>query len=216
MRAITEYRHVLWDFNGTVLNDLELCLQIQRDMLSSRGLPPISRERYLDTFTFPIKNWYADMGYDVSDYDNTAQEWNVAYNSHAPACGLNNGFLRLSDTLRRHGIGQSILSACQQELLNSLLDNLDIADRFEHIYGQNNVLGESKINLGAALVKRLGTASGRLLMIGDTLHDLSCAHAIGCDCALVSVGHQSHERLASRWPDVFPSFSDLLRTLLPR
>lgn len=47
---------IFFDFNGTIINDVDLCLNILNEMLKENGLEPITLERYREIFTFPIKN----------------------------------------------------------------------------------------------------------------------------------------------------------------
>ena len=49
---------LIWDFNGTILDDMELCLAIENEMLLERGMPTISKEWYLGHFSFPIRAYY--------------------------------------------------------------------------------------------------------------------------------------------------------------
>ena len=59
-----QYTHVLWDFNGTVYDDMEACLRSVNEMLSERGLPVLSAEAYREVFDFPVKDYYAKIGFD--------------------------------------------------------------------------------------------------------------------------------------------------------
>ena len=49
---------IFFDFNGTIINDVDLCLNILNEMLKENGLEPITLERYREIFTFPIKKYY--------------------------------------------------------------------------------------------------------------------------------------------------------------
>ncbi|MBQ6533170.1 MAG: HAD family hydrolase, partial [Solobacterium sp.] len=56
---------VIWDYNGTILDDLDICLQIENEMLKERRMPawPVDRETYLDHFGFPVIDYYYYIGY---------------------------------------------------------------------------------------------------------------------------------------------------------
>ena len=38
-----DFTHLLWDWNGTLLDDLQLCIRLLGDLLASQGLPPVSK-----------------------------------------------------------------------------------------------------------------------------------------------------------------------------
>ena len=40
------YKYVFFDFNGTILDDVDLCLNLLNEMLSLKGHNPVSKERY--------------------------------------------------------------------------------------------------------------------------------------------------------------------------
>ena len=57
-----EYRNVVWDWNGTLLNDLETGVQTLNDMFARRGMPAFSVEEYRERFGFPVIDFYRDAG----------------------------------------------------------------------------------------------------------------------------------------------------------
>ena len=48
-------------------------------------------------------------------------------------------------------------------------------------------------------------------MIGDTIHDLEVASALGVDCILVDIGHVSSKRLTETGVPVFNSLDSALK-----
>ncbi|MBN2352282.1 MAG: hypothetical protein JXD23_06910 [Spirochaetales bacterium] len=55
---------VVWDWNGTLLNDMEACIRSMNLMLENRSLPPIDFETYRNVFTFPVIDYYRAVGID--------------------------------------------------------------------------------------------------------------------------------------------------------
>jgi len=55
---------VVWDWNGTLLNDMEACIRSMNLMLEKRRLPPIDFETYRSVFTFPVIDYYRAVGID--------------------------------------------------------------------------------------------------------------------------------------------------------
>ncbi len=207
------YLHVIWDFNGTIIDDLGIGLRIQQVMLSERGLPAPTLERYLDTFDFPIRDWYAGLGYDVSRYEDLAQVWGGLYDRAALSCGLNAGVRELLEAFEAAEIEQSVLSASHRPQLLFLLKRLGVLEFFGHVAGLENNLADGKMHLGRELIERTGLLPEKTLLIGDTTQDLLAANAIGCDHALVAMGHQSKARLLKATPHVYSSFAELKEAL---
>ena len=54
---IKNYQHIIWDWNGTLLNDVKLCADIMNNLLKTRSLPTITLEKYREIFTFPVKDY---------------------------------------------------------------------------------------------------------------------------------------------------------------
>ena len=44
------YRHLIWDWNGTLLDDVEYCVGVMNVILRRRGLPELDRQRYHAVF----------------------------------------------------------------------------------------------------------------------------------------------------------------------
>ena len=73
-----KYTHILWDFNGTIINDVETGIISLNTLLARRNMPTIdSIEQYHSVFTFPITKYYENVGFDfsVEPYDKLAIEW---------------------------------------------------------------------------------------------------------------------------------------------
>lgn len=215
MKQLKNYAHIIWDFNGTLINDLDLGIELQRIMLEEAGKKAPSREFYLDTFDFPIIDWYERLGHDISKYSQLADIWNNLYYEKADSCPLNEGIADLLAAISAAKIPQSILSASNMVLLGRLLSALGIAKYFDHVYASENNLAEGKLHLCRRLKEEIGLPGEKMLLIGDTTQDFLTAEKIGCDCALVALGHQSYSRLQKVTSSVFADFSELSHCLFP-
>ena len=61
-------KYLFLDFNGTVLNDVDLCLNLLNEMLVEKKKNALNIEEYKNVFTFPIKNYYIKAGFDFNGY----------------------------------------------------------------------------------------------------------------------------------------------------
>lgn len=193
-----KYTDVVWDFNGTILDDVDVCIGCANKLLSDYSLPLIeSKERYLEVFGFPIIEYYERLGFDFDkiDYDVLARVWVDEYLSHADECGLYSGVIPAMDRFKESGLGQFVLSATEIGMLTGQMKKLSIFERFDGVYGIDNIRAASKLASAERLKEEHKGA--KFVFIGDTEHDLEVASAIGADCVLVASGHQPKHKLLS-------------------
>jgi len=194
-----KYDHIIWDWNGTLLNDVELCLSIINNILDRINLTRLSLKDYKDIFTFPVKNYYENAGIDFSKYSFEAlgKEWIKEYEQRRFETSLFPNAKEVLNHIRQNNIEQSILSAYSMKNLIEIVRHFEVENFFNHLVGLDNIYAASKIDLGKELVKKLGLNNERILLIGDTIHDFEVSEEIGTDCLLIAGGHQSKERLLS-------------------
>jgi phosphoglycolate phosphatase len=209
--------HIIWDWNGTLLDDVEACVQSVNCMLATRQLPTLSTDLYRDIFDFPVQAYYEKLGFDVAheDWDQIAEEFHVNYKRFSKGCTLRHGVeMILSETAKR-GVGSSILSASEQKILQRMLTEQGIQDAFEHVHGLDNLHAASKLERGHALIEALDIEPAAAVLIGDTLHDHDVAQQLGCDCILLTGGHNSAQRLRSVGRRVLTELVQLEEILIP-
>ena len=207
-----KYKHVFWDWNGTILDDVALCVQVINRLKVTRGQPPITVERYRAVFGFPVKDYYRDVGFDFSKepFEKVGKEWMDGYEQEKYTCGLRAGVTEVLGKISSSGVGQSVLSAYSQDFLTEAVAHYGLSRYFTRLRGLDNIYAPSKVELGKKLMAELGHKKGETLMIGDTEHDLETARAMGADCVLLAGGHQSRERLEKAGAVVLAGAEDLL------
>ncbi len=209
---LEEYEHIIWDWNGTLFDDVDLCVNIINGVLKRRGLPQLTVEKYKSIFTIPVENYYIAAGFDfsVEPFEKVGKEWMDEYEERKLESGLSKGAMEMLNYLKGKGIKQSILSAYKQDTLNAIVDHFGIREYFEFIIGLNHIYATSKIDLGRELIKKIGASPEKTLLIGDTVHDFEVANEIGARCVLLAGGHQSREKLSRCGVPVFNSLTDLM------
>ena len=86
-----EYTHCIWDFNGTVLDDIDAGVGAVNALLAQRGLPVLeNREAYRRVFGFPVRAYYEKLGFDFSrePYEVVAPLWVAEYQKRVGNSGL--------------------------------------------------------------------------------------------------------------------------------
>ena len=208
------YDYVLWDWNGTLLDDLALNLSVENELLRRRGLfERADKDYYLEHFGFPIIEFYRALGFDFSkeDYADVANEYADTYAAGLDGVRLFDDALPVIDALHDSGVRQIVISATEHGLLCQQVARYDLPNRFESVLGSENNLGKSKVAVALDWLQRHGADPKRTLFVGDTTHDFETAEAIGCDCALVARGHNSRARLEATGCPVFDDLRGVLR-----
>ncbi|TVQ20410.1 MAG: HAD family hydrolase [Spirochaetaceae bacterium] len=203
------YDLIIWDWNGTLLDDLWLALDVANRMLEHRGLPTMDQDRYREIFDFPVSEYYRRAGFDFDrePFESLADEFIAGYNARLRECRLHARVPRLLEAFEREGTAQSVLSASRQESLIDALAHYELTGYFGSIAGLADHFAVSKIDAGHRLLAR--SRPQHPVLVGDTVHDFEVADALGVDCILVGCGHHPMNRLRATGARVYESLDDL-------
>ena len=190
--------HVIWDWNGTLLNDVEVCVEIVGKLLKKHTRCTLDRRTYRQYFRFPIADYYRDIGFDenVHSFASLSREFVAAYQTALPQCLLHHDAEDLLGYLQNAGTRQYILSAAHQADLEQLLKHFNIETYFTAVHGLDNHYAASKLERGHDLLKVIDSPKESIVLVGDTDHDAEVARALGIDCLILGDGHQDYNRLA--------------------
>lgn len=203
---------ILWDWNGTLLNDTQICIDAINMMLRDRQKAEISRETYRDIFTFPVRDYYARAGFnfDEEPFEKPALEFIDHYDALIRKAEL---FEDVRDTLneiKKRAYNQMILSAMQQDFLSETVAMHAIDHFFSRISGIDNHFAAGKVDNARKLIAGMEGDAGEIIMIGDTIHDHEVGEELGIEVILVARGHQSEERLRETGRIVVKNFAEVL------
>jgi len=190
--------YLFWDWNGTLLNDVALCVRTINAMLEKRGLRAFeTMEDYRRMFRFPVEEYYKLAGFDFEkeSFDVLAFEYMDAYQPKSLGCTLQDGAAGTLARLRDAGVCQVLLSASERGNLQAQVDRFDIAPCFREILGIGDVFAKSKLALGLRWMAAQEIDPARALFVGDTVHDYEVGRAMGCRVVLYAGGHQDTDRL---------------------
>ncbi len=196
MRA---YKHIIWDWNGTLLDDTALCVDVLNGLLAARGRGPISIDDYRVNFGFPVVHFYEYLGFDTDgdSFADVSKAFIEAYEARwLDEVRLHPDAPEILDALTEAGLTHSILSAAHEKTLAFGVRHFGLAGHFTGLAGTDNIFALGKEARGQAWVAGLEWAPQEIVLVGDTLHDLEVARAIGTGCILLTHGHHTPERLA--------------------
>lgn len=189
---------VVWDWNGTLLDDVALNCAIMNRMLRKRGKDPISSlEVYRQIFGFPIKGYYERAGFDFTqeDYETVADEYMALYRRDSMECRLFPGARQVLSDFKDRNVRQVILSASHKDCLMEQLAHLKVESMFDEVLALSHCLAHSKAELAEKWMKNNQLSGENLFFVGDTLHDYQVSKRLGAFCVLIAAGHQDKERL---------------------
>jgi len=205
-------RTVIWDFNGTLLDDVEENLAVLNKMTEKRGLERVSKEKYLEYFSFPLIDVYRRFGFDFTaeSYESVANEYIELYSGLAEGMGLSEGAREVLGYFKEQGCFQAIVSASPENMLIKQLKHLGIYEYFDSVNGMTDHYAYGKTEIAKAFMERCGIDRASAVYIGDTVHDAETASAMGVECILAAIGHCSFERLSNTGFPVIRSLKDVI------
>ena len=191
-------RNIIWDWNGTILDDTQICYEIANLMLRKRGLREIpSFDEYRGLFRFPVIDYYYETGYTFEDetYEEVADEFLELYRQKLPGCSLKDGIRETIAELDRMGMTQILLSTTGQQTLEGQLVMFRMDGLFRDVLGQQDDLAYGKAKKAEQYFLQEGFDRKETVFIGDTDHDFEVASSLGCGCILIDTGNQTREVL---------------------
>ncbi len=208
-------KQIIWDWNGTLLDDVAMCVGVMNKLMEKYSLPTISIGRYKEIFDFPVKAYYKRLGFDFGRYsfEEVGLEFMEAYFQELEQTPL---FASVNKTLREIeslGLNQMVLSAMEHQALEKSLSDKGIRSYFSKVQGIDNHLAHGKSDWAKSLLEFSDFLSSETLFVGDTIHDLDVANSLDCSCVLISNGHFSKRRLLQKHNLVFDSLDDFLSYL---
>jgi len=212
---IKDYTDILWDFNGTILDDVDAGIISVNTLLRRRGLKTLdTREDYYKVFGFPIIEYYRRLGFNFEKEDyktKIAPEWVAEYIENSKSSGVRQGVIELLELFKETGLKQTVISASESKMLDSQLRALGIRDYFDELYGLDNIHAAGKNSLGRFW--RQNNPNAKALFLGDTKHDAEVADEIHADCILIEGGHSLPKDLKNTGHIVATNFFDIINKI---
>ena len=186
---------IIWDWNGTLLNDVEACVNSVNTMLEVRQMKLLNETLYKNVFTFPVQDYYKTIGFDfkLESFEKLAVEYIDLYKRNSMNAPLQKGSIEAFEFFKSENYKQIIVSASEQLSLENQVKQRQISKYFDSIIGLNNIHAKSKLDNAINYIKA-SEQFDRIILIGDTFHDYEVANVIGAECTLVQNGHQNLNR----------------------
>ena len=209
-------KHIIWDWNGTLVNDAQRCVDIMNGIRDRRSMSPISLKGYRDLFDFPVIDYYRKIGFDLDEhpFETLSHEFISEYIQSRKDLPLQPGALEALEFFKDRGIPQCVLSATQSEALHESLDEHQLINYFKTVLGLNHHYADGKAHLGETWLQLNHIKKEQVLFIGDTLHDREVANKMGVHYVLIANGHHSTDRLKNSSTKVLDDLHQLIELFL--
>lgn len=207
-----EYTHIIWDWNGTLLNDISASLASVNDMLDLRGMPHIDLDYYKECIGVPIRKFY-DRVFDMEkeDYSVIIKQYNEGYLKHLADCGLTDGAREAIDFFASRGMHQAVVSSSNNDQLCRNIEKYGLDGCFDAVLGSADFYAGSKIDRAKDYLAKTGGESGKILVVGDLEHDAEMARELSADCVLLTSGHEHISRLKNANAPLIDDLYELIR-----
>ena len=183
----------LWDWNGTLLDDVALCVDALNRLLERHGYAQrYDLTSYREIFGFPIVEYYLRAGFDFAkdSFEDLAESYMADYIPASAACPLMEGAVEALAAFRAAGMRQVVLSASPVTTLQQQVTERGVQHYFDRLLGLGDIYAKSKVEVGLRYLAESGFDRRRAVMIGDSVHDFEVAQALGVHCVLQAAGHQ--------------------------
>ncbi|MCX4526125.1 MULTISPECIES: HAD family hydrolase [unclassified Streptomyces] len=210
--------HIVWDWNGTLLHDIDAVMAATNASFAELGFAPISLETYRDLYVVPVPKFYERLMGRLP----TEEEWLVMdetfhrhYWAAAEDAGLADGARELLADWSRAGATQSLLSLAPHDKLVPLVRTHGIDGHFVRVDGR---VGPSHTTKAGHLVRHMAAMEGagvtalRTVLIGDAVDDALAAAHVGARAVLYTGGSHSRASLESAGVPVVDSLAEAVRT----
>lgn len=208
-RDYMKYQYIVWDWNGTVMDDVQIALDAVNDMLRVWNRPFISLDEYRRAMDTPIIHFYEQF-FDLerTSFDWITKKFNSYYEEHQKEISLHDGVPEKLEHFRQNNCRQIVLSSSSTDIISGYAERYGIETYFEAILGADNLRSESKIERAVHYFRKQQVDLKQVILAGDTVHDFEVASALGVDCILLACGHQDRETLSACGCRVYDNIRD--------
>lgn len=205
-------KHLVWDWNGTLLDDLHLVVSSTNEAFATVGGRAVEADEHRRAFRRPVAEFYAEMlgrAVDAEEFGRLDRIFHDAYR-----LGLTDITLAADamTAIKTWPGTQSLLSMWFHSELVPAVETYGLAGVFARVDGlRTEVGGDLKAGHLARHLEGLGVAGGDVVLIGDSLDDAAAADAVGAGSVLYTGGFTDPVRLRESGRPVADSLVDAVK-----
>ena len=181
--------HLVWDWNGTLLDDLSLVVQATNVAFASAGGPSVTADEHRVRFRRPIVDYYAEMlgrAIDAEAFGALDRIFHAAYRAGLTSCALADD---ARAAIAAWPGSQSLLSMWFHDELVPTVHTYGLTPHFARVDGlRATVGGGHKAEWLEKHLAELGLTGESVVLIGDSIDDAHAAESAGARCVLYTGG----------------------------
>jgi phosphoglycolate phosphatase-like HAD superfamily hydrolase len=194
--------HLVWDWNGTLLDDLSLVVSSTNHAFAAVGGRPVDPDEHRARFRRPVAEFYAEIlerAVDEEEFGELDRIFHDAYRMGLTTMSLAGDAMT---AIKSWPGSQSLLSMWFHNELVPAVETYGLAGVFTRVDGlRTEVGGHLKAGHLATHLAELGVPGGQAVLIGDSLDDAAAADSVGGKVVLYTGGFTHPDRLrASGYP----------------
>ncbi len=204
--------YVVWDMNGTLIDDVYTAVLSVNDGFSKVGIKPTCVSEYRENMDMPIYKYYekhADLKKIPMSF--FSKEYLDGYERYADTIKEGEHALFTVRELFKAGVPQCVVSSFEQGRLLSLAERFGFSPYMDGLYGASDVACVGKTERGVSVLREKGISPENAVVVGDMAHDFEMASAMGARCLLYSKGHQSEKALYACGAPVINDLREVLK-----
>lgn len=203
------FRNLIFDWSGTLCNDIDLTLEATNYVLSRYGAAPLTKDRFREEFQLPYPDYYA-WKLPQAKLDDLENHYRQAFDHSGAAVTLLPHAREFMEFCAALGIRCFALTSMDPKAFDEQARSLGIMPFFEHVHsGIHNK--EQHI---PHLMRMHGLAPEETAFIGDMQHDINAAHCVGITGIGVLTGYNNARQLSSSEPELMVPNLHILQQLM--
>jgi phosphoglycolate phosphatase len=202
-------KFIVWDWNGTLLDDAEITLECVNIILDKVGHPRIDMQIFRDAHAIPLEQFYRKIGFREEDIpgliESERHSFHDSYEPRAETLSLRLGAAEVLGHAHASDVRSVILSNHLTDPIRKQLKRLMIDDYFHEVlaYASREIQFKD-MTKGERLRRFIGThglTNKNAIIIGDTDEEVRIGRALGLGTVAITGGVVSERRLREAGPD---------------
>jgi phosphoglycolate phosphatase-like HAD superfamily hydrolase len=185
-------RHLVWDWNGTLLDDLDLVVAATNAAFAAIGGPVVTADEHRRDFRRPIPDYYAYVLGRPVDHDEFVrldQVFHDAYRERLVDCALAPDAVDAINAWAATAGTQSLLSMYFHDELLPEVTRRGLVHLLARVDGLRAAVGGGHKAESLALhLDALAVAGDDVVLVGDSVDDAHAAAEVGAACVLYAGG----------------------------
>ena len=184
---------IAFDWDGTLFDSTAIIVRSIQDAVRDVGgtVPTDEAAAWVIGMALPQALAHAAPDVPRERYTELGNRYRSHYLQHQDDLSLFDGVLPMLEGLRTRGHLLAVATGKSRRGLDQVLHQVQLRGMFDGSRTADETAGKPHPLMLQELMAEFGVEPERLLMIGDTTHDLAMARAAGC--ASVGVGYGAHD-----------------------